>query len=48
MAGEVLADLGFEGALQAIRGPEGTVVTLTVRRGERTETVRVTRTVVRG
>jgi hypothetical protein len=47
--GQQVTDLGMSGAVEAIRGPEGTIVTLTVRRGgERTETVRVTRTVVRG
>jgi hypothetical protein len=46
--GQPVTDLGMAGAVEAIRGPEGTVVTLTVRRGERTETVSVTRTVVRG
>jgi C-terminal processing protease CtpA/Prc len=32
--GAPAVELGFEGALQRIRGPEGTIVTLTVRRGE--------------
>jgi hypothetical protein len=46
--GRPVLDLGMSEAVEAIRGPEGTVVTLTVRRGERTDTVSVTRTVVRG
>ena len=46
--GRRILDLGTADAIEAIRGPEGTVVTLTVRRGERTETLAVTRTVVRG
>lgn len=46
--GQPVLDLGTADAIEAIRGPEGTVVTLTLRRGERTETVRVTRAVVRG
>ena len=46
--GRPVLDLGMSEAVEAIRGPEGTVVTLTVRRGERTDTISVTRTVVRG
>ena len=46
--GRAVVDLGGPGAIDAIRGPEGTVVSLTVRRGARTMDVRVTRTLVRG
>jgi hypothetical protein len=46
--GRSVLDLGAADAIEAIRGPEGTVVTLTVRRGDRTDTLRVTRTIVRG
>jgi hypothetical protein len=46
--GQPVTDLGFTGAVEAIRGPEGTVVNLTVRRDGRTETLSVTRSQVRG
>jgi hypothetical protein len=46
--GRRVLDLGAADTIEAIRGPEGTVVTLTVRRGGRTDTVQVTRTLVRG
>jgi C-terminal processing protease CtpA/Prc len=41
-------ELGFQGAVDAIRGPEGTSVLLTVRRGETTFDVRAPRRLVRG
>jgi membrane-associated protease RseP (regulator of RpoE activity) len=46
--GERVTDLGFTGAVDAIRGPEGTTVLLSIRRGERTFDVRVARRLVRG
>jgi membrane-associated protease RseP (regulator of RpoE activity) len=46
--GQPVAELGFAGAVNAIRGPEGTTVLLTIRRGDRTLDVRVPRRLVRG
>lgn len=46
--GAAVEDLGFQGAVDAIRGPEGTSVVLTVRRGGATSDVRVPRRLVRG
>ncbi|HET8541625.1 MAG TPA: carboxypeptidase regulatory-like domain-containing protein [Anaeromyxobacter sp.] len=46
--GEPVTELGFAGAVSAIRGPEGTIVLLTIRRGDRTLEVRVPRRLVRG
>jgi C-terminal processing protease CtpA/Prc len=46
--GVAVVDLGFQGAVDAIRGPEGTTVTLTIRRGDETFDVRVPRRIVRG
>jgi hypothetical protein len=43
-----VADLGFAGAANAIRGPEGTTVRLSVRRGDGTIEVWVGRGIVRG
>ncbi len=46
--GRPVTELGFSGAVDAIRGPEGTGVVLTVRRGDATFDVRVPRRIVRG
>jgi hypothetical protein len=46
--GVAVVDLGFQGAVDAIRGPEGTTVVLTVRRAEETFELRVPRRIVRG
>jgi len=46
--GTPATELGYAGAVQAIRGPEGTTVLLTVRRGDRTFDVRAPRRMVRG
>lgn len=46
--GTPVAELGFGGAVDAIRGPEGTSVLLGIRRGESTLDVRVPRRIVRG
>jgi membrane-associated protease RseP (regulator of RpoE activity) len=46
--GQAVAELGMGGAIDAIRGPEGTVVVLQVRRGDATLEVRVPRRLVRG
>ncbi|ABS25120.1 carboxypeptidase regulatory-like domain-containing protein [Anaeromyxobacter sp. Fw109-5] len=46
--GRPVTELGFSGAVNAIRGPEGTAVLLTVRRGDATFDVRVPRRIVRG
>lgn len=46
--GRPVLELGMEAAIDAIRGPEGSAVNLTVRRGESTFDVRVARRVVRG
>jgi hypothetical protein len=43
-----VVELGFQGTVDAIRGPEGTSVLLTVRREEETFELRVSRRVVRG
>ncbi len=43
-----VTELGFGGAVDAIRGPEGTSVLLSIRRGDRTFDVRVPRRLVRG
>ncbi len=46
--GTPVAELGFGGAVDAIRGPEGTSVLLAIRRGKETFDVRVPRRIVRG
>jgi C-terminal processing protease CtpA/Prc len=46
--GRPVVALGMEGAIDTIRGPEGSTVLLTVRRGDRTFDVRVPRRLVRG
>lgn len=46
--GRAVTELGMTGAIDAIRGPEGSAVLLTVRRGETTFDVRVPRRLVRG
>jgi hypothetical protein len=46
--GRPVSDLGMTGAIDAIRGPEGTTVVLQLRRGERTFEARVPRRLVRG
>ncbi|WP_242346229.1 carboxypeptidase regulatory-like domain-containing protein [Anaeromyxobacter terrae] len=46
--GQAVTELGFTGSVDAIRGPEGTAVILTVRRGDATFDVRVPRRIVRG
>jgi hypothetical protein len=46
--GAPVTELGFGGAIDAIRGPEGTRVSLGVRRGERTFEVSAVRGLVRG
>jgi len=46
--GAPVAELGFGGAIDAIRGPEGTRVSLGVRRGERSFEVSAVRRLVRG
>lgn len=46
--GTPVAELGFGGAVDAIRGPEGTSVLLAIRRGDATFDVRVPRRIVRG
>jgi hypothetical protein len=46
--GEPVADLGFGGSVDAIRGPEGTFVVLSIRRGDAALDVRVPRRLVRG
>jgi hypothetical protein len=46
--GTPVAELGFGGAIDAIRGPEGTSVVLAIRRGKTTFDVRVPRRIVRG
>jgi Carboxypeptidase regulatory-like domain/PDZ domain len=46
--GTPVSELGFGGAVDAIRGPEGTSVLLGVRRGDSTFDVRVPRRLVRG
>jgi hypothetical protein len=46
--GRPVTELGFGGTVDAIRGPEGSVVTLTVKRGDATFDVRVPRRLVRG
>jgi hypothetical protein len=46
--GRRVTELGMQATIEAIRGPEGTSVMLTYRRGDRTEVVRVTRSLVRG
>lgn len=45
--GRPVTQLGFEGSLQAIRGPEGTMVTLTLRRGDVAQVLVVSRRLVR-
>jgi hypothetical protein len=46
--GQAVSELGMTSAIDAIRGPEGSAVLLTVRRGEETFDVRVPRRLVRG
>ena len=46
--GRPVTELGMGGAVDAIRGPEGTVVTLRVRRGDQTFEAQVPRRLVRG
>jgi C-terminal processing protease CtpA/Prc len=46
--GRPVSDLGLSGAVDAIRGAEGTFVVLRVERGERTFEARVPRRLVRG
>ena len=46
--GQPVTELGFGGAVNAIRGAEGTTVLLSIRRGDRTFDVRVPRRLVRG
>jgi carboxypeptidase family protein/PDZ domain-containing protein len=46
--GIAVTELGFAGAVDTIRGPEGTFVVLTIRRGDSTFDVRVPRRLVRG
>jgi hypothetical protein len=46
--GRAVGELGFGGAVDAIRGPEGTAVLLSVRRGEATFEVRVPRRAIQG
>jgi hypothetical protein len=46
--GRAVAELGMDAAVHAIRGPEGTFVVLTVRRGDATLELRVPRRIVRG
>ncbi|MFT3917545.1 MAG: carboxypeptidase regulatory-like domain-containing protein [Anaeromyxobacteraceae bacterium] len=46
--GRAVVDLGFAEAVNAIRGPEGTSVLLTLRRGQTTLDLRVVRRLVRG
>jgi hypothetical protein len=46
--GREVAELGMAGAVDAIRGPEGSFVVLAIRRGDTTLEVRVPRRLVRG
>lgn len=46
--GQPVTELGFGGAVNAIRGAEGTSVLLSIRRGDRTFDVRIARRLVRG
>ncbi len=46
--GEPVAELGFGGSVDVIRGPEGTSVVLQIRRGDATVELRVPRRLVRG
>jgi len=45
--GRPVAELGFQGSIEAIRGPEGSVVTLRVRRAGQVSPVVVTRKLIR-
>jgi hypothetical protein len=46
--GRAVAELGFSSSINAIRGPEGTTVTLGVRRGEERLEIRAVRRLVKG
>jgi C-terminal processing protease CtpA/Prc len=46
--GRPVGELGMQGAIDAIRGPEGSAVRLTVRRGESVRQVDVPRRPIRG
>jgi C-terminal processing protease CtpA/Prc len=46
--GRPISEMRLAGAVDAIRGPEGTFVLLTLRRGDRTWEARAPRRLVRG